>query len=112
MGAGFVRIVTDANFEREVVGSGRLMLVSFGASWCGPCQLLKPGLRALAARQKDRLTVATLDVEASPVTADLYDVDRYPTCILFKAGAAVERLDGYMPLRKLESALAPYLCDD
>ena len=109
MGAGFVRIVTDAGFERDVLCSGRLTLVAFGAPWCGPCRLLSPGLRALAATQKDRLTVAKLDVEANPATADRYDVESFPTCILFKAGEPVKQLDGYMPLRRLETVLRPYL---
>jgi thioredoxin 1 len=109
MGAGIVRIVTDASFERDVLRSGRLILVAFGAAWCGPCRLMSPGLRALAATRKDRLTVAKLDVDASPATTGLYGVETFPMCILFKAGEPVERLDGYMPLRKIEAALRPYL---
>lgn len=109
MGAGIVRIVTDATFEHNVLRSGRLILVVFGASWCGPCRLMGPGLRALAATWKDRLIVAKLDVDASPATTARYGVDGYPTCILFKAGEPVQRLDGYMPLRKLETVLRPHL---
>ena len=109
MGAGFVRISTDASFEQDVLRSGRLVLVAFGASWCGPCRLMSPALRALAAIRKDRLMVTKLDVEANPATADRYGVATYPTCILFDAGEPVERLDGYMPLRKIEAALAPHL---
>jgi len=105
MSAGIVRIVTDASFERDVIERGRLTLVAFGAPWCGPCGLMSSGLRALAAQQSDRLIVAKLDVEANPATADRYEVETYPTCILFAAGAPVQRLDGYMPLRKLEAAL-------
>ena len=109
MGAGFVRIATDSNFDRDVLDSPRLVLVAFGASWCGPCRLLKPGLRALAARHKDKLMVASLDVESNPAAAGRYGVDSFPTCILFRAGTPVERLDGYMPLRKIETELQPYL---
>ena len=109
MGAGFVRICTDASFERDVLGSARPALVAFGASWCGPCRLLSPGLRALADIHKDRLMVTKIDVEANPATADLYGVETFPTCILFKAGEPVERLDGYMPLRKIEGILRPHL---
>ncbi|MGQ0557975.1 MAG: thioredoxin family protein [Sphingosinicella sp.] len=109
MGAGIVRIVTDASFERDVLNSGRLMLVAFGLPWCGPCKLLAPGLRALAARQKDRLTVAKLDADANPAAARSCRVESFPTSILFDAGREVERFDGYMPLRKLEAALRPYL---
>jgi len=109
VGAGFVRIVTDASFERDVLRSGRLTLVAFGAPWCGPCRLLSPGLRALATTQKDRLIVAKLDVDANPATAGHYGVESFPTCILFEAGEPSLRLDGYMPLRKIEAALGPYL---
>jgi len=109
MGAGFVRICTDASFERDVLRSGRTVLVAFGASWCGPCNLMSPGLRALASIRKDELMVAKLDAEKNPVTADRYRVETYPICILFKAGEPVERLDGYMPLRKLEALIGPHL---
>jgi thioredoxin 1 len=109
MGAGIVRIVTDASFERDVLTSGRTILVAFGAPWCGPCQLLSPALRALAATHRDRLVVAKLDVDDNPATADRYGVETYPMCILFRHGEEVERLDGYMPLRKIETLLAPHL---
>jgi thioredoxin 1 len=109
MGAGFVRISTDASFERDVLGADRAVLVAFGTSWCGPCRLLGPGLRALAHIHRDRLMVTKLDAEANPATADRYEVETYPTCILFKGGEPVERLDGYMPLRRIEAVLGPHL---
>ena len=109
MGAGIVRLCTDASFARDVLGSDLPVLVAFGASWCGPCNLLAPGLRALASMRKDTLRIAKLDVEANPATADRYGVERFPTCILFSAGEPVLRLDGYMPLRKIEAALETHL---
>jgi thioredoxin 1 len=109
MSAGIVRIVSDASFERDVLESKRLTLVSFGASWCGPCRLLAPGLRALASIEKDRLTIAKIDADANPRVADRYKVETFPVCILFKDGEPILRLDGYMPLRKIEAALEPHL---
>ena len=108
MGAGIVRIVTDESFERDVLQGGRTVLVAFGASWCGPCHLMASGLRALAAQQRDRLRVAKLDVDDNPATADRYGVDTFPVCILVRDGEEIERLDGYMPLRKIETLLAPH----
>jgi thioredoxin 1 len=109
MGAGIVRIVTDAGFERDVLRSGRLYLLAFGTSWCGPCRLMSPGLRALASRWNERLTVGKLDVDANPVSADRCKVDSFPVAILFRDGEEIARFDGYLPLRKLEAALEPYL---
>ena len=109
MGAGIVRIVTDSSFERDVLGSRRLVLVAFGAPWCGPCRLLSPALRALAATHRDRLTVAKLDADENPATVDRYGVETFPMCLLFRDGEEIERLDGYMPLRKIETLLRPHL---
>ena len=109
MGAGFVRICTDSSFERDVLEAPRPVLLAFGTSWCGPCRLMAPALRALAATEKDRLTVAKLDVDANPETSDHYGVKTFPVCILFSGGKEIERLDGYMPLRKIETALKPHL---
>lgn len=109
MSAGIVRIVTDASFERDVQRADRLALIAFGASWCGPCRLLSPALRALAAKQAGCLLVGKLDVDANPATAERYGVDSYPTCILFRSGEEVARLDGYVPLRRIEAALQPHL---
>ncbi len=109
MGAGIVRILTDASFERDVSAPGRTILVAFGASWCGPCQLMSPALRAFASTHRDRLTVAKLDAEENPAAADRYGVETYPTCILFRDGAEIERLDGYMPLRRIETLIGPHL---
>jgi len=109
MGAGFVRIVTDASFDRDVLNAEGLTLVSFGTSWCGPCRLLAPGLRYLAATRKDRLKVAKFDVDANPGMARRFGIDTFPVCILFDRGEEKLRLDGYMPLRRIETALQPYL---
>ena len=109
MGAGIVRLVTDASFEKDVVVPGRLILVAFGASWCGPCQLMAPALRALAVKHRDRLMIAKLDVDYNPETVDRFGIETVPMGLLFRDGEEIARLDGYMPLRKLEAELAPYL---
>ena len=92
-----------------VFGSGRPVLVAFGASWCGPCHLMSSALRALAATHRERLVVAKLDVDDNPATADRYGVETFPMCLLFRNGEEIARLDGYMPLRKIETLLAPHI---
>jgi len=99
---GKARVVSDANFDKEVLKSATPVLVDFWASWCKPCQKMAPILEAVAQDYAGRLTVAKLDVEDSPGTAQRYDVRGIPTLILFKGGQPGERVSEYMPKEELE----------
>ena len=78
--------VTDANFATTVLEAPRPVLVDFGAEWCGPCVAVAPVIRSLALEYADRLTVATVDVDAEPQLAARYGVRSLPTVMLLEDG--------------------------
>lgn len=107
--AGNTVDVTDATFQSDVIDSGKTVLVDFWAAWCGPCKMVAPVLDEIAGENKDKLTVAKLDIDANPATARDYQVMSIPTMILFKDGKPVKQIVGAKPKAALLSDLSEYL---
>ena len=106
---GKPQVVSDQNFEAEVIKSETPVLVDFWAAWCGPCRMVAPVLEEIANEQGEKVKIAKLDVDANPITAGRFGVRSIPTMILFKGGEAVERIVGFMPKPQLMSRLRPHL---
>jgi thioredoxin 2 len=101
--------VTDATFERAVLGAGMPVLLDCWADWCGPCRMLAPTIDGLARDYAGRVLVAKLDVDANPATAQRFDVRSIPTLLVFRDGRLVNRLVGVQSRGALDSALRPLL---
>ena len=89
-----VLTLRDSNFGDEVLRSQTPVLVDFWATWCGPCKRIAPTVDAIAAQYAGRLKVGKMDVDRNAETTDQYGVHSYPTLLLFKDGAVVERIVG------------------
>ncbi len=68
-----------------------------------------PVLEQIAAENVERLTVAKLDVDANPLTAQQYQVASIPTLIVFNGGQPVARMVGARGKSALLSELSDYL---
>ena len=82
-------LVSDANFEKEVLQSSEPVLVDFFAEWCGPCKAMAPALEQVAAEMKGKVKVAKLDVDQNPEVTQKYAIQAMPTLLIFKGGKKV-----------------------
>jgi thioredoxin len=105
--------VTDADFDARVVGSPYLAVVDFWAEWCAPCTTMSAYVAFLAAEYgaaPQRLTVAALDVDENPATAERFGVMGLPTLLFLRHGVEVQRIVGLEPYedikREVERLLA------
>jgi thioredoxin 1 len=87
------QVLTDANFETEVLRSAQPVLVDFWAPWCGPCRILGPIVEEVAGEVKDA-KVGKLNVDENPATASKYGVMSIPTIKIFKGGQVVKEMVG------------------
>jgi len=101
--------VGDDSFAELVLGADRPVLVEFWATWCPPCRQLAPILDAIAEEYAGRLTVAKIDMDASPRTALAYQVMAAPTMLLIRSGEVVGRWVGVRPKRMLLREIEAHL---
>jgi len=89
-----VVMLTDANFDQEVLKSATPVLVDFFADWCAPCRMMAPVVDELADEYVGKVKVAKLDTDAHRTAAAKFGIGMIPTLILFKGGQVAERFVG------------------
>jgi thioredoxin 1 len=81
-----VTLLTDANFEAEVLQSDSPVLVDFWAEWCGPCKMIGPILEDIVKEYQGRIKVTKLNIDDNQNTPPRYGIRGIPTLMLFKNG--------------------------
>ena len=104
-----MQTITANEFEKDVLQAEGLVLVDFGAAWCGPCRRLEPELNAVAADMAGQVTIYKVDVDASPDIASQYGVQSIPQMNVFKGGQMVDRMMGLQPKAAIETRLKSHL---
>jgi thioredoxin 1 len=66
-------------------------------------------LAHLERKERERLRVRRVDVDANPELAERFKVDVVPTLVLVKDKKAVSRLDGRTSAPRIEAMLEPHL---
>lgn len=98
-----MEIVTDENFEAQVLKSTKPVLVDFFAQWCGPCRQMLPVVADLSEEMKDDITLVKMDVDESTATPNKYNVQSIPCFIVFKDGVPVGQKAGSMSKQELKN---------
>ena len=91
------KAVTDADFQSDVLGADKPVLVDFWAEWCGPCRMIGPALEELSAEMGDKVTIAKVNIDENPEAPAKYGVRGIPTMLLFKDGEVVAQKVGAAP---------------
>lgn len=85
--------ITNENYD-AVMASAQIVVIDFGAEWCGPCRAMAPIIEELAEEYEGRVLIATCDVEEGDEIAAQYRVRNVPTVVFLKDGVQVDKSVG------------------
>ncbi|TKR95587.1 hypothetical protein L596_009731 [Steinernema carpocapsae] len=104
-------VLTDANFD-QLVPSKQLSFVVFGAEWCPWSRKIQPIFAEASEKLKTtfpNVLLGTVDCERNPDLTRKFQISKYPTLKLFRAGEMVKK--EYRGQRSVE-AFEKYLTEE
>jgi thioredoxin 2 len=98
-----IDVPTAALFDALVSSSSLPLVVDYWAPWCGPCRMVAPELKKIAAAHKGRLIVVKVNTEALPDVAARQRIQSIPTMALMSGGREVARTVGARPAAAIQA---------
>lgn len=77
----------------EASRNGKIVVVNFSASWCGPCRMIAPFYCELSEKHPS-LMFLTVDVDELTELSSSWDIKATPTFFFLKDGQQVDKLVG------------------
>lgn len=85
----------------QLVKDNEIVLLKFGAPWCGPCKVLDVTLMGLAA-EADGFVIGKINVDDEAEIAGEFGVMSVPTTFVLKSGVVMGKAVGTKSLSELK----------
>jgi thioredoxin 2 len=102
-------MVTDGNFEAQVLKSPLPVLLFAWAPWCPSCSAAAPIVEQFAVESKGRIRVGKVNVDGNPQLAGRYNIMSVPFLFIFDNGELRESMPGALQKHELMLKMARYL---
>lgn len=90
----FVKNEADFNAYLQ---KNKFLVANFTASWCGPCQALKPIVDSLYNDPKySKVEIVRVDLDANSSIASRYSITSVPSFLFFENGKETDRVTGFL----------------
>ncbi len=104
-GASEGRLIEVTQSKFTSLSSEGLVLVKFGAHWCGPCRKIVPELEEVAANNAGTVRVLSVDVDQEKALARQFNVNGIPKLVLLHNGKVFDEWTGYSSAQQLQSRI-------
>lgn len=100
--------ITDENVK-DLLKSGKPVVVDFWAEWCGPCRQIAPIIDELATEFGDSVAIGKYNVDEGSELSEEYGIRNIPTLLFFKNGELVDKQVGAAPKATIQNKIKSLL---
>ena len=104
-----VPVISEQDFEREVLRSELPVLIDFTADWSAPCKAVAPEVEAIAHELEGKAKVVKIDVDKSKRIAASLRIQALPMFMVFHKGRPVAADQGVLKRNRLRELIDPFL---
>ncbi len=102
------KMITDQNWNSEVVNSNGLVIVDIWAPWCGPCRIVGPIIDELADEYEGKAIIGKLNADENSKPSE-FGVTGIPSILFLRDGEEIDRVVGALPKHVLKEKIDYHL---
>lgn len=96
---------TKENFKEEVLDAKGIVVVDFGANWCGPCKSLVPVLEEVVTEDPNK-KIVKVDIDEQEELAAQFKIMSVPTLLVFRNGEVIDKSIGLIQKDEVKALFA------
>ena len=100
--------INDEN-AKELIASGKPVVIDFWAEWCGPCRAIAPSVDELAEEYEGKVIIGKYNVDEGDDISVEYSIRSIPTLLFFMDGKLVDKHVGSASKADLEAKVKALL---
>lgn len=93
----------EATKDGKAEVEGKIIVIDFFATWCGPCKAMAPAMEEMKKKYGDRIDIKKIDIDEEPGLAQQYDIECVPTIVILSPeGDVIDKIVGAQPVEALD----------